>query len=318
MTMGTYRLITTLYRHWAYPASPIYKADQRYGAPWRTFSVERWFWVMVRIGLAFGSVTLLIIALRVISDSALTWSLSTLLIQFSCLGAGGLFLSALAVMTFFWPLAVAVLSSETIVREREKRTWAALLTTPLDWTDLLTAKLASALHWLNRPSEILVWLQGVYLILCFVLVLAQSGKVTDFTASWVMIVLSVLAAIQFGVARLQDYSTATLIGLATSLYAESRQSASVLAMLIGLIMLLSRFMLTAVLIALAQFNPAPPPQGLLILLATGPTTTIALGFSKEPGFAFILLLLIPTVRELLIQRAYRYIVAHLGEAAGNG
>jgi hypothetical protein len=316
--MGTLQLLSTIYKHWNQPISPVYRHDQRQGPPWQHLPLDVWFTRTVRILFFIGFITLVVIGVRIVTDQALSWALSSLLLQTLCLGIGGVFLIGLFVLTFLWPLVIAVLASDTIVREREKRTWAALLTTPMDWGDLLTAKLASALRWLNRPTELLIWVQGIFVALVFILVIAQANKIDNEIPAWITVILSIVATVQFAFARFQDYTTASVIGLAASMFSESRQSASVISMLISLGLLLGRVLFTVIMIAAAQIYPPPPPQGLLILLATGPTSAIALALSKLPGLAFVVLLGLPLGREVLLRIAYRWIVLHLGEAAGNG
>jgi hypothetical protein len=299
--MGTYELLTSIYKHWNHPISPVYRHDQRQGPPWQKLPLDRWFTRAVRLLFLIGFITLVIVGVRVVTDQALSWALSTLLLQTLCLGIGGVFLVGLFALTFLWPIAIAVLASDTIVREREKRTWSALLTTPMDWGDLLTAKLASALRWLNRPTELLLWVQGLFVALTFIIVIALANKIDSDIPPWVT-----------------DYTTASVIGLGASMFSESRQNASVIALLISLGMLLSRLLFTVIMIAAAQINPTPPPQGILILLATGPTGAIAMALSRLPVLAFAVLIMLPFLREAILRLAYKWIVLHLGEAAGNG
>ncbi len=316
--MGTFELITTIYKHWNQPISPVYRHDQRKGPPWQNLPLDIWFTRAVRLTFFIGFITLVVIGVRIVTDQALSWALSTLLLQTLCLSFGGIFLIGLFVLTFLWPIAIAVLASDTIVREREKRTWAALLTTPMDWGDLLTAKLASALRWLNRPTELLLWVQGIFVALVFLLVIAQSEKIAADVPTWVTLLLSFVATIQFAIARFQDYTTASVIGLAASMFSESRQNASVIALMISLGLLLGRLFFTVLMMAAAQFNPTPPPQGVLILLATGPTTSVAMAFSKLPLVALAILVITPIIREVILRISYKWIVLHLGEATGNG
>jgi hypothetical protein len=316
--MGTYELLTSIYKHWNHPISPVYRHDQRQGPPWQKLPLDRWFTRAVRLLFLIGFITLVIVGVRVVTDQALSWALSTLLLQTLCLGIGGVFLVGLFALTFLWPIAIAVLASDTIVREREKRTWSALLTTPMDWGDLLTAKLASALRWLNRPTELLLWVQGLFVALTFIIVIALANKIDSDIPPWVTVLLSIVATVQFAIARFQDYTTASVIGLGASMFSESRQNASVIALLISLGMLLSRLLFTVIMIAAAQINPTPPPQGILILLATGPTGAIAMALSRLPVLAFAVLIMLPFLREAILRLAYKWIVLHLGEAAGNG
>jgi hypothetical protein len=316
--MITYTLLAALYQHWTHPVNPVYRNDQRIGPPWQRVNFERWFGRVVRIGLVVGLVTVGSVALRVITNDGALWTLSTVMLQLLCLSAATIIVAALVMFVFVWPVAVAVLASGTIVRERENRTLTALLATPLNWNDVLTAKLAAALRWLSRPFEVMTWVQGLCVLLVFIIVIAQTEKVRLVVPPWVTVVLCILATIQFAIARIQDYSTAGIIGMASSIFAETRQTASVLAILLSTGLLVLRLLLTAFFLAIAQISPSPPPQGVLILLATGPTTAIALACTRAPALAFFILLALPALREAGLQASFRWIVRQLGTAAGNG
>jgi len=315
MMFSSYSLLQAIRRHWNQPVHPVYKQALHARPPWDTARVRSAGGVLLRLAFGVGLIALASIVVRVLTDSALGWSASALLVQTLCLSVGGAALLAMMALTFLWPVAVAVLASSAIVEEREKRTWEALLTTPLPWPDILTAKLASTLRWLSRPTELLLWVQGICLLFTVIIVLAQSSKVT--TSAWIMVLLCVAAGVQFTVARAQDYTTASLIGLGVSLVSESRQTASTLALILSLIIFIARVLITAVFINLAGLNPTPPPQGLIILLATGPTSIIALALAEQPLLAFALLAALPLLREAMIRRAYRWVIGNLGHAAGN-
>ncbi len=313
--MGTYQLLTALWKHWSHPVSPIYRADMRYGPPWAALNMERWSGRVARTALALLLVALSVTAARALTNEPFFSTLYMVLLPAMCLSSGSVLLIALVVLTFLWPIAIAVAASGTIVREREHRTWAALLTTPLDWNDLLTAKLASSLRWLNRPCEMLVWVQGILLSIVLILVIGQSESLSASASPLVAVLISIVAGAQFAIARVQDYTTATVIGLGASMISETRQSASIMALIGGLFMIVSRTLLTAVFL----FNiPPSSPQGVLILLSTGPTTVIVMAFQKQPFAAILLLIAIPLVREYAIRYGYRWTLGHLGQAAGNG
>jgi hypothetical protein len=77
-------------------------------------------------------------------------------------------------------------------------------------------------------------------------------------------------------------------------------------------MVILRLFLTG---ALLLAVPIPSPQAGILLLATGPTTTVALVFPLP----IILLILIglPLIREWLLRQGYRWALVRLGLAAGN-
>ncbi len=313
--MGTYQILSALIKHWQHPVNPVYQADMRYGPPWSAFHLEQWTARLIRLAIVSMIVILAVTALRALTNEATVASLYMILLPAACLSGGTVALIVLAVLTFFWPIGVAVAASGTIVREREHRTWAALLTTPLDWNDLLTAKLASSLRWLNRPVEMLIWIQGILLAVVFVLVIGQVEKVAQTASPVLALVITVVAGVQFAIARMQDYATASIIGLASSMQSETRQSASITAVLGGLSMVMLRTLFTAALLPYIQLTS---PQALLLMLSTGPTTAMAMAFPTMPVLTLTLLIVTPVVREILLRAGYRWVFTRLGTAAGNG
>jgi hypothetical protein len=316
--VGTYQLLTLLWRHWSHPVNPVYRNDGRYGPPWRALPVGRWLARLLRIGVIAAVIVIVAALVRVVAEQQILWAVSTLLIQTACLSSGFVLLVGLCALTFLWPIAVAVTASGTIVRERERRTWAALLTIPYDWNDLLVAKLASALRWLNRPTELLIWVQGLLTVIVFILVISQTERLSEAIPAGLVVVLMVLASLQFAVGRVQDYTTAGILGLAASIISETRQAALVFSLLAGTGMVIVRILFTALLLVAAQINPPPPPQGVLILLATGPTTVLIMALVRSPLLAMVLLVGFPLLRELIIRTGYGWVLRHLGLAAGNG
>jgi len=61
----------------------------------------------------------------------------------------GIVAMALLIVSYVWPVSVAVRASGAIATERERRTWEVLLTLPVDRTELLLGKLSAALRGLN-------------------------------------------------------------------------------------------------------------------------------------------------------------------------
>ncbi len=311
--MGTYELMNALSKHWQHPSSPIYQADVRYGPPWRALELHRWLGRVLRL-LAMLIAAIIVVTLgKALTNQVLLAALSNVLIQTVCLGAGGLLLIALIALTFLWPIGVALAASDTIVRDRERRTWAPLLVTPIAWSDLLTAKLASALSWFNRPFSFLMWLQGVLLLVVFILVIGQIEHISSAYPPFLVMVLAFVASAEFFIERVQDYAAASIIGLAASVHAESRQAASMAALLGGITLVLMRLLLTALTMV---FWDLPSPQALTLFFATGPTVGIALAVPLP--IALVVLITIPLLREWAIRRGYHWVLGHLNTAVGNG
>ena len=311
--MSTYTLLTTLWRHWKRPVHPVYQVETRYGPPWQFFHLERYSAWALRLTLWIAGLTLAAVIARILADQAVFLALSNGLFQIECLSIGIVLALALLVLTILWPIAIAVGASGAIVRDREHRTWSALLTTPIDWNELVMVKLASALRWFDRPFQILFWVQSVLVMVTLILVAEQLDRLSQNTSPFLAVLVTALAGAQFAIGRVQDYATACLIGLIASLESETRQVASVIALMGGMGMVVVRLLLTG---ALLLAIPIPSPQAGLLLLATGPTTTIALVFPL-PLILFLLIGL-PLMREWVLRRGYRWALTRLGLAAGNG
>ncbi len=318
--MGTYQLLRGLRKHWINPISPVYRADQRFGPPWPPEEAARWRGRLVRFGLAVILAVVLITAGRALTGASSLSALYMLALPAACLTGVSLLFVALTALTFLWPVAVALLVSGTIVREREQRTWAPLLTTPLDWGEVLMAKLASALHWLNRPFELMVWVQGALTVFVFLLCVSQAEQIA--APPTVGVLIALLAAAQFALARVQDYASACLIGVGASLLAEKRETAWGAALMGGVGLVIGRVLITGLLMLNIALGVPPTnetaPQAVVILLATGPTAGLVLALKNAPWLALALLIVLPISRELLIRFGYRWVLAHLGESAGNG
>ncbi len=311
--MGTYALLTTLWRHWKRPVHPVYQVETRYGPPWQPFHLERHSGWLLRLVLWVVGLTAAATVARILTDQSLFWALSNGLLQLECLSGGALLLLALLVLTLLWPIAIAVGASSAIVRDREHRTWSALLTTPIDWNDLVMVKLASALRWFDRPFQILFWVQSVLAMITLIVVAEQLDRLSQSGSPLLAVVVTAIAGGQFAIGRVQDYATACLIGLVASLESETRQTASVIALMGGMGMVIVRLLFTG---ALLLAIPIPSPQAGILLLATGPTTAIALVFPLPVILA--VLIGVPLVREWLLQQGYRWALMRLGLAAGNG
>ncbi len=214
-------------------------------------------------------------------------------------------------LIFLWPVALAAAASGSIVRERERRTWAALLVTPMARDELITVKLASALRWFRAPIEVIVWLQGILTAIVFAVVIVQIGLIAPNTSPLAAFVLMIIAGVGFAFERLQDGAAACLIGLVGSLIGEVSQVSFLFALLGSAGLVLFRLLLTGILLI---FLNIPSPQAAILLLATGPTAAIALAVPLP--LAFVLLIGLPLGREWAIRRGYRWALAHLDESIG--
>ena len=311
--MGTYALVTTLWRHWKRPVHPVYQIESRYGPPWQILHLERHSGWVLRLALWVVGLTAAATVARVLTDQSLFWALSNGLLQLECLSGGTVLVLALLVLTLLWPIAIAVGASGAIVRDREHRTWSTLLTTPIDWNELVIVKLASALRWFDRPFQLLFWVQSVLAVITLIVVGGQMERLMQTGAPILAVLVTALAGGQFAIGRVQDYATACLIGLVASLESETRQTASVLALMGGIGLVILRLLFTG---ALLLAIPIESPQKWIMLLATGPTTAIASVFSLPVILAILIGL--PLLRELLLQQGYRWALTRLGTAAGNG
>ncbi|HLY27942.1 MAG TPA: hypothetical protein VKQ72_16465, partial [Aggregatilineales bacterium] len=126
-------------------------------------------------------------------------------------------------------------------------------------------------------------------------------------------VMLVLVMIEFGVARFQDYALAVIIGLCISLRAGSRESAAMLAVLAGLALVILRLLLTLLFLAYLPPGVASNLPALILIVATGPSSAVALAMPNLGGI--IILLLMIALREVLIRRGFHYLVENLGEVA---
>jgi len=307
MMMGTYALLTTLWRHWKRPVHPVYQVETRYGPPWQPFHLERYSGWILRLLLWIVGLTLAAIVARILTDQALFLALSNGLLQLECLSGRIVLALGLFVLTLLWPIAIAVGASGAIVRDREHRTWSALLTTPIDWNELVMVKLASALRWFDRPFQVLFWVQSVLAMITLIVAAEQLDRLSQNASPFVAFLVTLIAVAQFAIGRVQDYATACFIGLIASLESETRQTASVVALMGGMGMVVTRLLITgAILLAF----PIPSPQTGILLLTTGPTTAIVLVFPLP--VIVVVLIGIPLVREWLLRMGYRWALTRLG------
>jgi len=211
---------------------------------------------------------------------------------------------------YFLPALVAVLTSTIIVAERERQTWDILLTATSEWDELVLARLARLLRYVNPFREIV---PGIYFMLgglaCIFAIVTFAEKRSGILGEVLEWVVIFLVPLQYVVERIQDFVLASLIGLVASLIAPSRQVAAVVALCTMLALLLVRGIFIISLIRLL-----PPPQAVsrvLVMLITGPASALAM---TMPVVETILgLLLLPLINEIIIRRLFSWLIGHLGE-----
>src|SRR5437879_5882847 len=142
--MNTWTIIQILWRHWRTPTHPVYRVDAaRSALPPNIRQVGTR--IVARtwrpIGLAGLAVIALLVGDFLCRAGRRGNSISSAIFSIITVGIGGGIFVGLLLLTYLWPLAVAVFASNTIAEERERQTWDVLLTTPFEWSDLLMAKL---------------------------------------------------------------------------------------------------------------------------------------------------------------------------------
>jgi len=308
--MGTYGIFRTLLDHWRYATNPIYRAESRHT---KMLPGARFMWSFTyRVWRPFAAIVAVILATTAADffcsgSRILPLSLSNALLTLFSVVGGGLILLAVLLFAYVWPVAVAVNASGTVVQERERQTWDLLLTTPFDRADVLLAKLASSLRLFNPYAEILLWVQSFLAVILFVVIVNYLKDVTG--PYLVKLLIAVLALVEFGVGRIQDYVLSSLLGMVASLLASTRETAWAIATLLALTPILVRAALTIVVIALMT-----SPQSfatLVVLLATGPGSAIVQKTSLPLAVLALIGLLL--LREGVIRALFRWMVRRLGD-----
>ncbi len=312
--MGTYAIVKALRSYWANPAYPLHRTEiyQLLFPPLsrlRMFVGQTWWRPLVLVGAALMT----LMTAEMLCSGPRPNPLRLLTLGFwSICGSFifGIVTIALLVLSYVWPLVIAVRASRAIARERERRTWDVLLTLPYDRTDLLLGKLAAALRGLNIYADMVLWVQSFLILLIFVLVIGVLTQRADLTLPDMVLafVLLVLVMVEFAVVRVQDYVLAGLIGAFTSLVAPTRQMSGILALAAAIGMILIRALCTA--LPLLGISGMFFPNALLVM-ATGPSSLIAMALPIP--LAILVLLVIPLVRELIIRWAFHWLIRHLSE-----
>ena len=308
--MGTVGILRVLLRYWSLTSHPIFQAETRRYA---LVQVSRWtgrilgqIWRPVIALLAL----LVILALADFLCGGTTHPITNAVISMFSVGGGTLALLSILLLTYLWPLNVAVAASGVIAQERERQTWDVLLTTPLEWSEIVLVKLAAALKRFNPYSEVFLWVQVFLLAIIFVLVVGRPGVGEVNTSPGIVIPLVIITVAEFAIARAQDYVIAGLLGLLASLQSTTRQNANLVALMLGAAMVLLRAMITGFIMGV-QIPVSLP--GALILISTGPSSVIALAFHGP--IAIMILLSMIVIRETVIRVLFTWLMRHLGEAS---
>lgn len=219
--MRTFAIVREMRLHWEYPLHPIYLAEgrrARTASPYHRFTLTR-----------FGRTG---VPLLIIAGIFLSFLWPPLLIALEgvglllCVGGVGFFL-------LLWPAVIGSATSGVIVTEREKQTLDTLLTIPMDWGDLLIAKLAGALR--NRSPWLyaIIWGSSALLL---ILMNVDCGPAADCRGGsnpgWTVIVLLTVALLLVTTGH-QLYVLAALSGVTASLLSGSRSAANAAAVLMA-------------------------------------------------------------------------------------
>lgn len=304
--MGTLGILKALRGYVLRSSHPIYRAESVYAPP---VSLNQ---TLKRYAHLKNVLFIALIALALLSCLETlpgNWNWFFWLFCFSGLGLP--FLGIVSIL-YLLPLAVAVSASRTIAREREAQTWDTLLTTPMEWSDIILAKLAASMNRYEALLQAVPWVNLLMGSLTFLMVSSHiahtdnPGNLSLETLQWGV---AFMATIAFVIERHQDYVLANLIGASTALAANNPQTASINALggMIGFMLL--RGLLIAGLVFFA-IQPRSMPE-LVILIMSGPSSTIAVGLPLL--LAALSLVILPIAHEIVIRRMFRHLVAHLGE-----
>lgn len=305
--MGTYAIFRQLQHHWLSKSHPIYRLDLDRLAP-------GW---LKRDGMyptgkersiidAFGPLVLIAVLLLIVVNRSFMLE--------SAIGAGVL----LFIGTWIGTMQVTMASSRLIAQEKELHTWDTVLTLPCGWDDLVLIKLAVALR--TFSLKFLLWLQGFFVAVLYGSAIAQilssarslpQGAARQYFE--VYLVLAVVALIGFTVGRIQDFVLLSLIGIAISVLASSRQIAVAAGAIAGAAYLL--FWTIVALLVIPLTGPISPFEPISIggaAAIVGPSGSVTLGLPLPAAIVSIIGLII--YREVLIQAIFGWLSHHLSEA----
>jgi hypothetical protein len=306
--MGTYVIIQMLVRHWNLTSHPIYKTEhQRMKIASLTGLISRSF---MRVWKPVTAVAVVIVALGTADFlcGGTKHPITNALLSICSVGGGTFILVSLLALTYLWPVGVAFAASAVIAQERQRQTWDSLLTTGLDWKEIILVKLAANLRRFNPYSEIFLWVQAFLVVIVFILVIGQFDPFTR-SPSLLNLPLAIITMAEFAIARSQEYVIAALIGLMSSLLSSTRESAGVVAVMIAFIMVIARAVMTTLIVVLVL--PSTSIPGLIIWLATGPSSVVTLAWRGVGALAILAVMV--AVREVIIRLMFGWLIRHLGE-----
>src|SRR5258708_11634689 len=268
--MGTYEILRLLLRYWSRTNHPIFRAEDRH---LMLVSASQFLaGVVGRLWKPFGAIAGVMLMLAAVDFlcGGTRHTFSSTLFSACSLALGSFILFAILLLTYLWPVTVAVAASAVIAQERERRTSDVLLTTPFDLSEILLVKLAAALRRFNPYSEIFLWVQALLIAIIFVLVMGKVTRDVDSSVSAIaQLPLVFLTMAEFAIARAQDYVLSGIIGLTASLLTPNRQIAASVALLASVGGVLIRALMTTMIVL--TLGPRLFPEG-LVLLSTGPSS----------------------------------------------
>lgn len=302
--VGTIGLVARFRLHWQTESHPLYRfqvipLDQLLNvAPLVRWVKRNRLWFVVGI---LAVLTWLV--LQIVFRAQWGWFLAMV-----C-GAG----TALPILAIFGviyclPVVVAVVSSGLVIAERERQTWDILLSLPMEWGDLVLARLARLLKYINPFEPILIVINlgiaGLTFLFVVVRYAAPNAQVGEALLAWIVIFVG---PIHFLVERLQDFLLACIIGLIASLIAPSRQVAAVTALFGMGAWLLARGIAIAALITIgAPFRL----NNSLMTLISGFSGTIIM--TLPVWLSLILLIMTAVAYDLVIRLLFHWVRHHLG------
>ena len=293
-TMGTFGMLFALRQHWRSQSHPVYRAQRRLNP----FSLAAKGKVLQKRAAAIISIMFFVFAFFI----AIIWcanpsgptSLAPAMaaIGFILVGSFGLVFLGI----FMWPMVASISTSRVIITEREGQTWDILLTTPLGWREIILAKEAAALQGLPPYIFVAMWsLTSAFALLIVTATTSGSSSPSDglggLLAAFFLMGVLVIAGFQV-------YLWAALIGLLASLFTPSRQ----IAMAIAALASFSVSLFTWVFFALAV--------RLLIIILSG---QFLFSYTLRLGLAGTLVFAIAVLNEILLRRAFRLLIRHLGD-----
>jgi hypothetical protein len=315
--MGTLAIFRSLWKYWEMPNFPLFL----YQEGRHTLIETEWIaalnalirrFVMPFIALIVGAVAFV----GFLSLCGFSSFFTTIPMFSLCVGiVFGIGAFAIILLIYLWPVPVAVAASGTIADDREHQTWELVLATPIERSDVLLSKLAYSQRGLTGYGELLFWVQGLLIVLIFIIIVAKLGG--TYRMTWLdgilTLFLIILSMIEFGIGRIQDYVLAGLLGVTASLISGSRQAALFSAFMGALGMVLLRGVITGVFVMAIGSNTVQAAQ--VIFFATGPSSLVVLALPHL--IALLVLIAMPLGRELTIRWLFGWLVAHMGDTSAS-